>query len=72
MLNNMPVFLRPLESHKSQWNGDQQFSPLQLCVGRSWHYSAPEAWMAASLTPPKHITAKGPGVFCWEGNATSP
>lgn len=67
----MPVFLRPREAYKSQQDGDQNFSPLQLCVGRSWHYAAHEAWMAMSLTPPKHYAVNGPGFFCWERDATS-
>lgn len=62
----MPVFLRPEEAYKSQWDGDQLFRPLQLRIGRSWHYTAREERIAVSLTPPKHNAVKAPGVSCWE------
>jgi len=68
----MPVFLRPRETYKSQWDGDQHFSPLQLCIGRSCHYAAHALWTVTSLTPPKHNTFNEPRVFCWERDATSP
>lgn len=72
LLNNMPVFLGPREAYKSQRDGGKCFSPLQLCVGRSWHYTAREAWAVMSLTHPKHNSVNGPGVFCWEQADTSP